>query len=85
MLNHLEYSLQLSAHRTVGSMKVCLELEHLVDNRIYCCIDVLNHVGITVDRCTTDKNTMSRGYPVKILDERKVLLSVFVLDARVRR
>jgi hypothetical protein len=47
MLNHLEYSLHPSPHRAAGSMKECLELEHLVDNRICCRIDVLNHVGIT--------------------------------------
>ena len=62
-------------------MKVCLELEHLVDNRIHCRIDVLNRVGITADRCTTDKKTMSRGYPVKTRGECEVPLSVCVLVA----
>jgi hypothetical protein len=62
-------------------MKVCLELEYLVDNRIYCRIDVLNHIGITADRCTTDKKTMSGGYPVQIRGEGEVPLIVCVLGA----
>ena len=61
-------------------MKVCLELEHLVNNRIDCRIDELNHIDITADSCTTDKKTMSRWYLVKIQGEGEVPLSVCVDD-----